>query len=95
MDKSFNEQQKKGLIEGSTFAEYPPTTPALSQQLYILSQNIRQTELGKTMTLDDLFEADEMQRHLRRQNAWNYICYGNCTLNGGHQPTSSVNRCGT
>lgn len=60
--------------------------PALSQQLYILSQNIRQTELGKTMTLDDLFDADEMQRHLRRQNAWNYICYGNCTLNGGNQP---------
>ena len=26
MDKSFNEQQKQGVIEGSTFAEYPPTT---------------------------------------------------------------------
>ena len=60
--------------------------PALSQQLFILSQNIHQTELGKTTNLDDLFDTDEMQRHQRRQNAWSYICYGNCTLNGGHQP---------
>lgn len=57
----------------------------LSKQLYALSENIRHTGLDGSTTLDDLFTKEEAHNHWRRQNAWNYISYGNCTLNGGYQ----------
>lgn len=57
----------------------------LSRQLYALVGNIKHTTLAANTTLDDIFSAEEMHRHWRRENAWNYISYGNCTLNGGHQ----------
>ena len=57
----------------------------LSRQLYALSENIKHTALAGHTTLDDLFTSEEKHRHWRKQNAWNYICYGNCALNGGHQ----------
>ena len=58
---------------------------ALSKQLYVLSENIRHTDLASSTTLADLFTKEEAHNHWRRQNAWNYISYGNCTLNGGYQ----------
>ena len=57
----------------------------LSKQLYALSENIRHTDLAGSTTLDDLFTKEEAHNHWRRQNAWNYISYGNYTLNGGYQ----------
>ena len=57
----------------------------LSKQLYTLSENIRHVGLDGNTTLDDLFTKEEAHNHWRRQNAWNYIYYGNCTLNGGYQ----------
>ena len=57
----------------------------LSEQLYRLSENIRYTSLGGKTILDDIFTPEEIHRHWRCHNAWNYICYGNCTLNGGYQ----------
>ena len=57
----------------------------LSKQLYTLSENIHHVGLDGNTTLDDLFTKEEAHNHWRRQNAWNYIYYGNCTLNGGYQ----------
>lgn len=57
----------------------------LDKQLYALSENIQHVGLAGSITLDDLFTKEEAHNHWRRQNAWNYISYGSCTLNGGYQ----------
>lgn len=59
---------------------------ALSRALFRLAGSVQMTKLEKRLTLYDLFTPEEIYRHWRRQNAWNYISYGNCTLNGGKQP---------
>lgn len=38
------------------------------------------------MSLYDVFSKEELHRHWMRRNAWAYIRYGGCTLNGGKQP---------
>ena len=59
---------------------------ALSQQLYILAEHMQHlASLASLTSLKEIFTTDELHRHWRRQNAWNYICYGNCTLSGGYQ----------
>lgn len=59
---------------------------ALSRQLFRLAGSLQHTDLEGKVRLYDLFTREEVWRHWRRQNAWNYINYGGCTLNGGTQP---------
>lgn len=56
-----------------------------SKQLYILAGDIQHTDIAGLVTLWDIFTPEEIHRHWRRQNAWHYINYGGCTLNGGYQ----------
>jgi len=58
----------------------------LSRQLFHLAGSIQNTDLAGKVTLYDIFTPEEIRRHWRKQNAWNYINYGGCTLNGGTQP---------
>ncbi len=58
----------------------------LSRQLFILAGSIQHTGLAGTVTLYDIFDAGEIHRHWKMLNAWNYINYGACETNGGHQP---------
>jgi hypothetical protein len=57
----------------------------LSRQLFRLAGSIQHTELAGKVTLFDIFTPEEIHRHWRNQNAWNYINYGGCTLNGDSQ----------
>ena len=57
----------------------------LSKQLYILAGDVQHTDLAGQVTLYDIFTPEEVHRHWRKQNAWHYIKYGGCTLNGGYQ----------
>ena len=43
------------------------------------------------MTLYDLFTDEEIYRNWKKDNAWWYVNYGFCTLNGGKQPFSQRN----
>lgn len=61
---------------------------ALSRQLFRLAGSLQHTDLEGKVRLYDLFTREEVWRHWRRQNAWNYINYGACKLNGGRQPSS-------
>ena len=81
-------------------AEYAKSidAAALSRQLFDLAGCTQYTEefslesvalrRGKelSMSLYDVFELEDIHRHWMRRNAWAYIRYGGCTLNGGHQP---------
>ena len=57
----------------------------LCRQLFILAGNVQHTELAGKITLWDIFTPEEIRLHWRKQNAWHYIKYGGCTLNGGYQ----------
>lgn len=57
----------------------------LCRQLYILAGNVQHTDLAGSVTLYDIFTPEEIHQHWRKQNAWHYIKYGGCTLNGGYQ----------
>ena len=57
----------------------------LTQQLYILAGDVQHTDIAGVVTLYDIFTPQEIHRQWRRQNAWHYINYGGCTLNGGYQ----------
>ena len=58
----------------------------LGKQLYILASDVQHTDISGVVTLYDIFTPQELHRQWRRQNAWHYINYGGCTLNGGYQP---------
>lgn len=57
----------------------------LTKQLYILAGDVQHTDIAGVVTLYDIFTPQELHRQWRRQNAWHYINYGGCTLNGGYQ----------
>ena len=57
----------------------------LGRQLYILAGDVQHTDIAGVVTLYDIFTPQELHRQWRRQNAWHYINYGGCTLNGGYQ----------
>lgn len=57
----------------------------LSQHLFRLAGSIQHTDL-MGITLYDIFTPEEIHRHWRKNNAWNYINYGAFKLNGGRQP---------
>lgn len=58
----------------------------LSQQLFRLAGSIQNTDLAGKVTLYDIFTSEEILQQWRVNNAWNYISYGACKLNGARQP---------
>ena len=69
-------------------AEYAKTIDAiaLSRQLFDLAGCTQYTQKTNDISLYDVFDMEDIHRHWMRRNAWAYIRYGGCTLNGGHQP---------
>ena len=57
----------------------------LAKRLFILAGNVQHSEVADKITLFDIFTPEEIRLHWRKQNAWHYINYGGCTLNGGYQ----------
>ena len=76
MGRLFNDADFAGSIDAS----------ALSRQLFDLACSSQYSEVKGDMSLYDVFTPEELHRHWLRRNAWAYIRYGGCTLNGGHQP---------
>ena len=63
----------------------------LNYHLFKLACNLQSTELRHTMTLYDLFTEEELYENWLQTNAWWYINYGPCPLNGGVAPFSQRN----
>ena len=61
---------------------------ALSRQLFDLagSPHYAAPLATQHFNLFDLFTPEDIHRHWMRRNAWAYIRYGGCMLNGGQQP---------
>ena len=60
--------------------------PKLTKQLYILAGNAQHSQVADKINLYKIFTPEEIHQNWRKQNAWHYINYGGCTLNGGYQP---------
>ena len=60
----------------------------LAYHLFKLGSNIQSTELRGKVDLYDLFTHDELYDQWLQTNAWWYIHYGPCPLNGGVSPFS-------
>ena len=58
---------------------------ALNTQLFDLACSPQYSEIPSKTSLYNIFTPDEIHRHWLRRNAWAYIRYGGCTLNGGYQ----------
>ena len=63
----------------------------LNDDLFKLASNMQNTELRQTITLYDIFSDKDLYCNWMKENAWWYINYGGCTLNGGTQPYSQRN----
>ena len=63
----------------------------LNDDLFALASNMQNTELRQTITLYDIFSDQDLYYNWLKDNAWWYINYGGCTLNGGTQPYSQRN----
>ena len=57
----------------------------LSLQLFILAGNVQHSSYAGVFSLYEIFTPEELHQHWRKQNAWHYINYGGCKLNGGYQ----------
>ena len=64
---------------------------SLTDHLFRLAGNMQNTELRLQITLYDIFSDQDLYRLWMKDNAWWYINYGNCQLNGGTQPYSQRN----
>ncbi len=63
----------------------------LCKQLFELASNVQSTELRHELSLYDIFNEDEIYDNWLLHNAYWYIAYGPCPLNGGTQPFTQRN----
>ena len=63
----------------------------LAEKLLMLASNVQNTRLAGDATLYDVFTIDELYGYWQSENAWWYINFGPCELNGGTQPFTQRN----
>ena len=63
----------------------------LNYYLFREAINLQSSELGKTLSLFDLFTSEELYEMWRMNNVWWYLGFGFSDLNGGNIPFSQAN----
>lgn len=81
----------KQLFNDAEYVKYEVDAKDLNERLFKLASNLQSSELRKHITLYDIFTEEEIYNSWLAQNAWWYINYGPCLLNGGTQPFSQRN----
>ena len=81
----------QNLFNDTAYIKKHVKAQRLFNQLFDLASTIQNTELRDQLTLFDLFTPEEIYQQWKKTNAWWYINYGGCTLNGGLQPYTSRN----
>ena len=79
------------LFSDPNYWKHEVNTQDLTFHLWKLASNLQSTELRHTMTLYDIFTVEELYDQWLQTNAWWYIHYGPCPLNGGVSPFSQRN----
>ena len=86
-----NDRLMNTLFNDNNYWKNEVNAQDLSYHLFKLGSNIQSTELRGKVGLYDLFTEDELYDHWLQTNAWWYIHYGPCPLNGGISPYSQRN----
>ena len=86
-----NDRLMNALFNDQNYWQNEVNAQELSYHLFKLASNLQSTELRHGMTLYDIFNNDELYDHWLQTNAWWYIHYGPCPLNGGVSPYSQRN----
>ncbi len=86
-----NDRLMNQLFNSEKYWKNEVNAQDLSYHLFKLASNLQSTELRHELTLYDLFTEDELYDHYLQTNAWWYINYGPCPLNGGIAPYSQRN----
>ncbi len=79
------------LFNDDDYVRYEVDGDDLNYLLFKLASNLQSSKLGEEMTLYDIFTPEEIYANWLTTNAWWYINYGSCPLNGGTQPFSQRN----
>lgn len=79
------------LFNDTAYVNHEVDGKHLNEQLFRLASAIQNVESRKDITLYDIFTKDEIYKNWQVENAWWYINYANCPLNGGTQPYSQRN----
>ena len=67
----------KTLIADHSYVRNHIDVETFNDQLFKIAGSIQNTKLDGEVTLYDLFTEKEIYHHWKRQNAWNYVNYGN------------------
>ncbi|MBE6259494.1 MAG: histidine-type phosphatase [Prevotella sp.] len=86
-----NGRLMSSLFSDTAYIRQYVNTEELNASLFKIASNLQNMDVSHQMTLYDLFTDDEIYRNWERENAWWYVNYGFCTLNGGKQPYSQRN----
>lgn len=81
----------RSLFNDTTYISHDVDAKELEVQLLLLAAIMQNTELGKQVTLYDIFTTEEAYRIWERGNVYWYVGWGACTVNGGVQPYSQRN----
>jgi hypothetical protein len=74
------------LFNDSNYVRQYVNSYDLAEQLMLIAAILQNVELGKTMTLFDIFTMDEIYRIWKIGNAWWYIGWGNSMATEGKMP---------
>jgi hypothetical protein len=79
------------LFNDMSYVKQHVDAKKLNDDLFVLASNMQNTELRPKITLYDIFTDQDLYCNWIKDNAWWYINYGGCTLNGSKQPYSQRN----
>ena len=85
------ERLMQALFNDTAYIRLNIKSQSLFDQLFDIAGSLQNTVLRDELTLFDLFTPDEIYGQWKKTNAWWYINYGGCTLNGGLQPYNARN----
>ena len=86
-----NDRIMRQLFKNERYWKKEVDSQDLAYHLFKLASNLQSTELRKEFTLYDIFNEEEIYDLWLQTNAWWYINFGPCPLNGGVSPYSQRN----
>lgn len=81
----------QSLFNDTTYVHQQVNAPDLTLQLMIMAAIMQNTELGKEISLFDIFTEEELYYNWKIGNVRWYIGWGACPVNGGVQPYTQRN----
>lgn len=86
-----NERLMRSLFNDTAYIHHQVDAGKLNYYLFKVASNLQSTHMDHELTLYDLFTDDEAYANWKKENAWWYVCYGACPINGGLQPYTQRN----